>query len=219
MTAKSVSPTRHRRIVAAVLFVGVIVFGLLIALDRRTPDPAPGGPPPVAERVDTAPGIDPHDPAAAEDLPHEPVGPPLDQLGQRIEVRPGVFATPTAKIRNLPAGETGAFADYVEITITYENRTAEPLNAMGGFAALSGGVATLDGVSFASSFEGESEPMLNVFPGRTGTVVMTLQPGGAYDRGQPIQIGVGVPALRSEGPAMQTQPGSVPVLVVGVPTT
>src|SRR5690242_13520981 len=127
------SPTHRRRVVLLLCaLAALLALGGVLARTARTASPH-------SSAADTA--------APATSPPQSGV----HSLGERIAVRPGVYATPTARTVNLPAGQTGARADYVEVTIVYENHAPEPLHGMGALAALPG-AADLDGQVFTMSF-------------------------------------------------------------------
>lgn len=150
----------------------------------------------------------------------------VPQFGDRIEVRPGVFATTTARVTQFADQQTyrdgkyiddGPKTDHVRITITYENRTTEPLAGMG---TLNLGSSTLDGqvgTTAMWSDDDRSASLATLFPGRTGQLVDTVSFPPPWHRGDPIAVQVPVPALHSEGTDVQTMPLSSPVLVSGIP--
>jgi len=180
-----------------------LLFALLLGCSSQ--GGALHGDPPSSEAA--------QDQAASEDGPISAV-PLTAKLGDRVEVRPGLFVTTMARTVNLPAGETGARADSVEVTILYDNQTQQPMQGMGTLEAL-GTVADLNGQTFSIAFEGASEQVGNVFPGRTGKVLQTLQPVPGWTRADEVQIGVRQPTLLGEPEVGFSAPQT---LFVGVPT-
>jgi hypothetical protein len=136
--------------------------------------------------------------------------------GEPFEPVPGVTVTVTASTVQVPVGVTGAYADGFTVKITYRNDTGQPLAPV---APVDIRVSDQDGSMFtlagwSPDGKAPNQAVAQVFPGHTGTLLVSGTINGPWtpDQSLVVQVPRPVPTGQTPNPFADT------TTVVGVPT-
>lgn len=198
----------NRRTTSAIAVVASLALLLLLGLLLRP------------ETREASPTLPAALPSATVTTPTADHVPGTYALGERIEIRPNVLATVTARHRHVKAEGTGARIGeeptiaVVEVTVAYDNGLPAPLAGM-GMGML--GVETFNGENTALSWSGKHQALGTVMPNRGGKLIATVEMPDSYTPDQPITVTVPYPRTLEEN-------GDVPLVdahpayVTGIPT-